>query len=120
MTLFQTPQLDLEDSLVLDEIHRVRDELSDTLRTPRRWTGKLRRHNEARAIRGSNALTASRGTTLTSMTRLRPSKTNGPYRPTKRRLLRSWVTALPSATSWRPRTTPLRPSTIPPCAPCTT
>jgi len=56
MSLFQTPQLDREDSLVLDEIHRVRDELSDTLRTPRRWTGKLRRHNEARAIRGSNSI----------------------------------------------------------------
>lgn len=56
MNIFQTPQPDLEDSIVLQEIHRVRDELSDNLRTPRRWTGSLRRNNEARAIRGSNSI----------------------------------------------------------------
>lgn len=54
--LVRTPTPDLQDLAVLDEIHRIRDEVSDTLRTPRRWTGILRRNNQARAIRGSNSI----------------------------------------------------------------
>lgn len=56
MPLYLTPQLDLQDVAVLEEIHRIRDSVSDTLRTPRRWTGILRRNNQARAIRGSNSI----------------------------------------------------------------
>lgn len=56
MPLYATPQLDLQDVAVLEEIHRLRDSVSDTLRTPRRWTGILRRNNQARAIRGSNSI----------------------------------------------------------------
>ena len=54
--IFQTPELTLEDRTVLDEIHATRAELADSLRTPRRWTGGLRRHALAAAIRGSNSI----------------------------------------------------------------
>lgn len=56
MTLFATPQLDLEDSVVLEEIHDAREELASRLRIPRNWTGSLRRNAVARAIRGSNSI----------------------------------------------------------------
>jgi len=56
MALFSTPQLDLQDSVVLEEIHKARRELGSLLRTPRRWTGSLRRNAVARAIRGSNSI----------------------------------------------------------------
>lgn len=56
MALFSTPQLDLQDSVVLEEIHEARRELGSLLRTPRRWTGSLRRNAVARAIRGSNSI----------------------------------------------------------------
>jgi Fic family protein len=54
--LFRTPPLSLEDSHVLEEIYVMRDQLSDVLRVPRRWTGGLRRHSIAQAIRGSNSI----------------------------------------------------------------
>lgn len=54
--LHETPQLSLEDSQVLEEIYAMRSRLSDVLRVPRRWTGGLRRHSIAQAIRGSNSI----------------------------------------------------------------
>lgn len=56
MALFSTPQLDLQDSVVLEEIHEARRELGSLLRSPRRWNGSLRRNAVARAIRGSNSI----------------------------------------------------------------
>lgn len=54
--LYAFPDLDLEDSAVLDEIAAMRAELAEHLRVPRRWTGRLRRTALARAIRGSNSI----------------------------------------------------------------
>jgi len=54
--LYQSPPLSLEDSQVLEEIYAMRSRLSDVLRVPRRWTGGLRRHSIAQAIRGSNSI----------------------------------------------------------------
>jgi len=54
--LFRTPDLDLEDDVVLEEIHRHRAALADVLRVPRRWAGGLRRSMLARAIQGSNSI----------------------------------------------------------------
>lgn len=56
MTIYDTPEQDLEDRHALDEIHALREELSSYLRVPRRWTGALRRTTQARAIRGSNSI----------------------------------------------------------------
>lgn len=54
--LYAFPDLDLEDSAVLEEIAAMRVELAEHLRVPRRWTGRLRRTALARAIRGSNSI----------------------------------------------------------------
>lgn len=54
--IFSTPDLHLEDLAVLEQIHSMRRELDDVLRTPRRWEGGLRRSMVARAIRGSNSI----------------------------------------------------------------
>ena len=54
--LYETPPLSLEDAQVLEEIYAMRTRLSDVLRVPRRWTGGLRRHSLAQAIRGSNSI----------------------------------------------------------------
>jgi Fic family protein len=54
--LYETPALDLEDARVLDEIARMRAELAEHLRVPRRWGGRLRRTALARAIQGSNSI----------------------------------------------------------------
>lgn len=54
--LFETPDLDLEDQQVLEEIHDLRAALADVLRVPRRWDGLMRRSMLARAIRGSNSI----------------------------------------------------------------
>jgi Fic family protein len=54
--IFATPDLNLEDLTVLEQIHSMRRELDDVLRTPRRWEGGLRRSMVARAIRGSNSI----------------------------------------------------------------
>jgi Fic family protein len=56
MSLYQTPELDLEDQRVLERIHAFRTELADVLRVPRRWAGGLRRSMLARAIQGSNSI----------------------------------------------------------------
>jgi Fic family protein len=56
MTLFTTPEPDLEDHRVLEQIHAFRSELTDVLRVPRRWAGGLRRSMLARAIQGSNSI----------------------------------------------------------------
>ena len=117
MTLFQTPQLDLEDSLVLDEIHRVRDELSDTLRTPRRWTGKLRRHNEARAIRGSNSI---EGYNVDLDDAIAAVEDERPLSADEETFVEIMGYRLALGYVLATADDPLRPSTIPPCAPCTT
>lgn len=54
--LFATPSPDLVDSQVISEVHDVRSSLAAVLRTPRRWTGGLRRTSAARAIQGSNTI----------------------------------------------------------------
>lgn len=54
--LFQALQFSAEDSRVLEEIYQMRGRLSDVLRVPRRWTGGLRRHAIAQAIRGSSSI----------------------------------------------------------------
>lgn len=54
--LFATPNLDLDDQAVSDEIHSMRAEAAGVLRVPRRWQGGLRRTTQARAIQGSNTI----------------------------------------------------------------
>ncbi|MER7244332.1 Fic family protein [Kribbella sp. NPDC000426] len=56
MTIFSTPDPDLEDQEVLEQIYTYRSELADVLRVPRRWVGGLRRSMLARAIQGSNSI----------------------------------------------------------------
>ncbi|MEV0289227.1 Fic family protein [Kribbella sp. NPDC050820] len=56
MTIFSTPQPDLEDQQVLEQIHAFRSELAEVLRMPRRCVGGLRRSMLARAIQGSNSI----------------------------------------------------------------
>ncbi|MGW6130415.1 Fic family protein [Cellulomonas sp. NPDC055163] len=41
---------------MIDEVHAMRAELAESLRVPRRWTGRLRRTAIARAIQGSNSI----------------------------------------------------------------
>jgi Fic family protein len=54
--LFSRPTLTSGDEKVLADILRMREELSEHLRTPKRWLGGLRRHVLAQAIRGSNSI----------------------------------------------------------------
>ncbi|MBI9113508.1 Fic family protein [Sanguibacter suaedae] len=54
--IYRTPLLDADDLAVLGELEAMRVTLSDHLRTPRRWVGRLRRTAVARAIRGSNSI----------------------------------------------------------------
>jgi len=54
--LFRTPDPDLQDQQVIDEIRAARADLSSVLRVPKRWTGGLRRTSSARAIQGSNTI----------------------------------------------------------------
>lgn len=54
--LFHTPDIDLEDARVVDDVQSMRTSLADVLRVPRRWTGGLRRTTQARAIQGSNTI----------------------------------------------------------------
>src|SRR5580698_6953807 len=54
--IYLTPRLSAEDEYVLREVHLMRKELRQFLRTPRRWEGVLRRSALARAIRGSNSI----------------------------------------------------------------
>ena len=54
--LYTAPELDPKDVHVLDEVLAMRAALSEHLRVPRRWTGRLRRTALARAIQGSNSI----------------------------------------------------------------
>lgn len=54
--LYETPDLDLHDLQVLEEIAAMRADMAEHLRVPRRWTGRLRRTALARAIQGSNSI----------------------------------------------------------------
>ena len=54
--LFKTPDLNRQDLVVLRQIEDYRGQLRSALRTPKRWTGNLRRNLMARAIRGSNSI----------------------------------------------------------------
>lgn len=54
--LFAPPDLGLDDVHVIDEIQRVRTQLTQVLRAPRRWDGALRRTSTAKAIQGSNTI----------------------------------------------------------------
>ena len=54
--LYTAPPLTSEDEVVLGEIHRMRKDLRNVLRTPRRWEGGLRRSTLARNIQGSNSI----------------------------------------------------------------
>ena len=56
MTIFSTPEPDLEDQRILEQIHAFRTDLADVMRVPRRWAGGLRRSMLARAIQGSNSI----------------------------------------------------------------
>src|SRR3984893_12032414 len=54
--LYTAPSLTSEDEVVLGEIHQMRKDLRNVLRTPRRGEGGLRRSALARNIRGSNSI----------------------------------------------------------------
>ncbi|MER5609200.1 MULTISPECIES: Fic family protein [Micromonospora] len=54
--IYATPELSDHDETVLAEVHDMRRTLADVLRSPRRWTGGLRRTMLARAILGSNSI----------------------------------------------------------------
>ena len=54
--IYATPELSDHDQTVLADVHDMRRTLADVLRTPRRWTGGLRRTMLARAILGSNSI----------------------------------------------------------------
>jgi Fic family protein len=54
--LFTTSDLNRQDIAVLRQIEDYRAQLQSALRTPKRWTGNLRRNLMARAIRGSNSI----------------------------------------------------------------
>ena len=56
LRLFGTPEVDLEDAQVIEDVRAMRVALADVLRVPRRWSGGLRRTTQARAIRGSNTI----------------------------------------------------------------
>lgn len=54
--IYECPGLTSEDTRALSEIHDMRRSLADVLRTPKRWSGSVRRAMLARAIRGSNSI----------------------------------------------------------------
>jgi Fic family protein len=54
--IYITPELSGHDNDVLAEIHDMRQKLAAVLRSPRRWTGGLRKTMLARAIMGSNSI----------------------------------------------------------------
>jgi Fic family protein len=56
LPLYTAPPLTSADEGVLGEIHGMRRDLRNVLRTPRRWEGGLRRSALARNIRGSNSI----------------------------------------------------------------
>lgn len=54
--IFQTPEVGGSESAVLGRIDEIRTNLSYALKTPKRWTGFLRRNLTARAVQGSNSI----------------------------------------------------------------
>jgi hypothetical protein len=58
--LYTAPPLTSEDEVVLGEIHRMRKDLRNVLRTPRRWEGGLRRSALARRAHHMQAQTVAR------------------------------------------------------------
>ena len=54
--IYRTPDTDLEDLAVIDDVHTLRESLADVLRVPRRWSNGMRRTTQARAIQGSNTI----------------------------------------------------------------
>lgn len=54
--LYTAPPLTSEDEIVLGDIQRMRKDLRNVLRSPRRWEGGLRRSALARNIQGSNSI----------------------------------------------------------------
>lgn len=54
--IYQTPGLRQIESEVIGRIDEIRTSLSYALKTPRRWTGFLRRNLTARAVQGSNSI----------------------------------------------------------------
>lgn len=54
--LYDTPQLEAMDELVLGEIEEMRRDLKYRLAETHRWDGQLRRQLQARAIQGSNSI----------------------------------------------------------------
>jgi Fic family protein len=54
--IFTAPLLSAPELTILAEIASMREGLKHALRTPRRWSGLLRRSNLAKAIRGSNSI----------------------------------------------------------------
>ncbi len=54
--LFQTPDIDEQEEIVLGQIDGMQRQLRHQLHGPRRWVGSLRRLSLARALRGSNSI----------------------------------------------------------------
>ena len=54
--IYRTPDTDLEDLAVIDDVRSLREPLADVLRVPRRWSNGMRRTTQARAIQGSNTI----------------------------------------------------------------
>jgi Fic family protein len=54
--IYQAPELRPLESEVIGRIDEIRASLSYALKTPRRWTGFLRRNLTARAVQGSNSI----------------------------------------------------------------
>jgi len=54
--LFVAPPLGASEMAVIEKIEEIRKQMSYATRSPRRWTGALRRTTFARAIQGSNSI----------------------------------------------------------------
>jgi Fic family protein len=54
--IFQAPSISEKETEVLGRIDEVRTKLNYALKTPKRWTGFLRRNLTARAVQGSNSI----------------------------------------------------------------
>lgn len=54
--VFVSPQLDDAESIVVEMIGDLRDDMRNRIAEPRRWSGGLRRMAEARAVQGSNSI----------------------------------------------------------------
>jgi Fic family protein len=54
--VFRTPELQQEELEVIELLDQQREQLSDRVAEPRRWSGTLRRMAFARAVQGSNSI----------------------------------------------------------------